>query len=549
MSNGNGEHSGSAERAEPAASADRRSVRLAAKLQTYRSIIASLSSILVLFALWVLLAVELRPGPVWVEAISVPRSLEDIGYTPETVAKRLIDQVLEIDRVAQAHTAKESSALAASWQQPDIQLGSGVSLQTVRSYARKWLGFRERRIDGEIVLTPGGHYQLHLREIGLGELPRLHRQETSSGTLDALLVEGSERVVHAVDPYKLAVYSLRHRNDTASARQLISYCLTHEPDTDDAWAHNLRGQMLQDMDLHRAAVDAYRLAIGRVEQHNPPSRSYLFIPRRAMQRLFDDYLFFLPPALTPSFDDSHVAFIAPYLNLLGALERANLHADLNAQYRELSDDFPRSLDVLRSWAEYQGRNRLYVQSLDTLQRALKLDNADPSILEDIADIQRTRASDPTVDFESAILTDSTTLPWQLNSSSSPELGAFRALREAQEIEALQEMLSREPLRKEAHDKLGNLLYRAGKGHPVDYEKIDAAIAHFVILREIYPDYKPTMVCRSLKKGLELRETGNAELLLCGLCSQPCGKESSDGQSAAINSTRYAGRSGDGDLPN
>lgn len=549
MSDGTGESPGSAARAEPAASADPRSVRLAAKLQTYRSIIASVSSILVLFALWALLAVELRPGPVWVEAISVPKALEEIGYTPETVAKRLIDQVLEIDRIAQAHTAKESPALAASWQQPDFQLGSGVSLQTVRSYARKWLGFRERRIDGEIVLTPEGHYQLHLRETGQGELPGLHRQETPSGALDALFVEGAERVVHAVDPYKLAVYSLRHRKDTASARQLISYCLTHEPKTDDAWAHNLRGQMLQDTDLHRAAVDAYRLAIERIEQENPPLRSYLFVPPRSMERLFHDYLFFLPLSLTPSFHDSHVTFIAPYLNLLGALEKASLHADLDAKYRELSDKFPRSVDVLRRWAEYQGRNRLHVQALHTLQRALKLDNTDLSILEDIAEIQRARANDPTVDFGSTILTDSTSPPWQLDSSSGPELGAFRALREVQEIEALQAIILREPLRKEAHDKLGMLLYRAGREQPVEYEKIHAAVAHFMILREIYPDYKPPMVCRNLKKCLELIEMSNSKQLLCNLCSQQCEKGSSDGQSAGIGSTRHADHSSYGNLSN
>jgi len=247
-----------------------RAQRLSITLGDIRSATTSIFLIVFLAALLVAVGLELFRNTVNIEPIQVPKDLADKGYTPEVVAQRLGDKILEIRKDAQ--TLKTLRAEGRGQVVPDVSLtalpekrlvdidvpGTGIPVRSLLRYIRDFLGIHEETIRGEIT-HEGKKLRLRLRVGSHGAVPDPPaRSETE---LEDLLHLGARGVIRAIDPYILAVYLLDRRSDREGAFDLIVHCLENDPKDDDAWAYNLWGDMLRGEGQYEEAIEKYEAAI------------------------------------------------------------------------------------------------------------------------------------------------------------------------------------------------------------------------------------------------------------------------------------------------
>ena len=124
-------------------------------------------------ALLFLLIREMRRDDIEVAPIAVPARLTDAGLSAEVVALRLLDQLEAAARFARTESVdRPTTELAGA--QPDFNVPiAGLSLRSTAQLLRRVLGYRERRVTGEVVLEPGEKLSLRLRLSGHGQIADL----------------------------------------------------------------------------------------------------------------------------------------------------------------------------------------------------------------------------------------------------------------------------------------------------------------------------------------------------------------------------------------
>jgi tetratricopeptide (TPR) repeat protein len=252
-----------------------------------------------------------------IEAISVPKELEERGYTSMMVGRRIVDVLNEIHAVRKriehygafrAPTgpwvldsdsgvdADTRSIFRFSDELPDnhdISFG-GASLATVIFYLRDLFGRTDTRISGEI--TVGGEsivgvtdrgevkhlrpptYSLRLRIITDSVL----RYETEpNNNLDALFAPAASHMMERIDPLSAAyyIYSIK---DTENAQRVLETYFPREQvknknkeyssEEESAAALNLRALIAHQKEDYRDAIDQLNNAIAL--HPNVPSLRY-----------------------------------------------------------------------------------------------------------------------------------------------------------------------------------------------------------------------------------------------------------------------------------
>jgi len=223
-------------------------------LAAIRSIITNVLIVILTTLLFIILCKELIGNTVVIEAIHVPAGLSDRGYSPEVLASRLLDEILNIYEksitlkigesisvkgigAGASRTERERRMVSAGWEKTDIEVPTmGLSLKSMVRYVREFLGLEETRIQGEITHSKKG-MTLRLRIVNRGKLADL--QVGSEAELNKLIQLGAEEVVKATDPYALATYFSFFNSD--KAEEMITHCLRNPPPEDDVWAINLHG--------------------------------------------------------------------------------------------------------------------------------------------------------------------------------------------------------------------------------------------------------------------------------------------------------------------
>jgi len=192
-----------------------------------------------------------KPATV-IDAIGVPKDLQDRGYTPAVVAQRLIDEIAGIERTAASfkeHTTISSLPFESKVPKIDLPLG-GMSLGLLVSELRELWGIVDTRISGEIIAEPAvaaradekgtanapGHLSLRLRIMDRGTI---HVSEPAAN-LDALLKPAALKVVEQFDAYIAAVYYYVS-GDLENAWRVVQPLLVSGSEEKRQLARNLRG--------------------------------------------------------------------------------------------------------------------------------------------------------------------------------------------------------------------------------------------------------------------------------------------------------------------
>jgi tetratricopeptide (TPR) repeat protein len=276
-----------------------------------------LAVLLVVTVLGVSVVIKGALKPVYmIEAISVPKELEERGYTSMTVGRRIVDALNEIDAARKrierygAFRAPTGPWVLESDSGVDADTGSvfrlsnemsddhdisfgGASLATVIFYLRDLFGQTDTRISGEITIgsesivgvTDRGEvkhlhpptYSLRLRIT----TDRVLRYETEpNDKLDALFAPAASHLMERIDPLGAAYYSYSI-NDTENAkRTLETYFRRQKEDKEYAneeehvAALNLRALIAHQKKDYKDAIDQFNDAI-LLHPHFPSLRYIL----------------------------------------------------------------------------------------------------------------------------------------------------------------------------------------------------------------------------------------------------------------------------------
>jgi tetratricopeptide (TPR) repeat protein len=189
-----------------------------------------------------LIATQAARDQILLEPISVPAALQVTGLTPEVAANRLNDGLLQIIR--EADTGKSSINVVPEGQRVTFDIPeSGISVDALISYARKFFNLHETVIGGEFrcgdpVCTPALvslRLRVHGRELAVIERPPMRRTTEAVYWRDA-----ASKVMEELDPFMALAADVNQRpiNAATIARRLIA-----SGHADAKWAHNVLGNI------------------------------------------------------------------------------------------------------------------------------------------------------------------------------------------------------------------------------------------------------------------------------------------------------------------
>jgi Flp pilus assembly protein TadD len=144
--------------------------------------------------LMVILVDELQRDGIEVQPISVPARLVEAGLTPEVVALRLTDALIQLQDSVGGEPRRRTGADVGGTH-PDFTVPlTGLSLRSVVSTLRNMLGIPERRVSGEVTVD-GEVLRLRLRLSGQGVIA-----DVAAPNPDALIRAGAPQVWRVVQP-------------------------------------------------------------------------------------------------------------------------------------------------------------------------------------------------------------------------------------------------------------------------------------------------------------------------------------------------------------
>jgi tetratricopeptide (TPR) repeat protein len=196
-----------------------------------------------IFILWIVVD-GLTQHVTVIQPLSVPKELEERGYTPEVAGKRLRDA---LDKFAKSvNTAMKDPEIALQGELPNIVVPSvGISLDALVASLRTLLrSTRSKAITGEFTSLGNGLW-LRLRldghEIFSSQAGHLERP-------DDLLTAAAPEIFRQIKPF-LTVAALRSNNNPTAALTLANALLYRLPETDEnvPWLYGLKSGILYEI--------------------------------------------------------------------------------------------------------------------------------------------------------------------------------------------------------------------------------------------------------------------------------------------------------------
>ncbi len=214
---------------------------------------------------------EVRNDTVFLEPVDVPGELARRGFHPAVVANLLLDCARLLQRATSGERRRRPlenvSALA------DLQLPGGrVSTRAIVRYARSLFGRPATSIRGAVTRGTDG-YTLRLWLNGRVVEP-VGGERAGAPTIEAVLQNGAEDLLQAVDPFSLASYYHLGPEaggpDYPNTLRLIHLVLRSGNDEDRGWALGLWGTVLIVQGRLDEAIDKQRAS---VRAHHPVASS------------------------------------------------------------------------------------------------------------------------------------------------------------------------------------------------------------------------------------------------------------------------------------
>jgi len=215
-------------------------------------------------ALVAIVNTALKPATV-IDAIGVPKELEERGYTSAVVAQRLIDEITRIGAsAATINNQMAFSSLPFENKIPKIETPvAGVSVAAFVAQLRDLIGIVDTRISGEVTIEralaatdkeaqPAPVLSLRLR---IQDNGTVHVGEPA-GKIDALLRPAALQLVERFDPYVAAAYYYVN-DDFDNAQRMVQRLLDGGKEEDRRRAVNLNGLIALEQRHYEEAIAVF----------------------------------------------------------------------------------------------------------------------------------------------------------------------------------------------------------------------------------------------------------------------------------------------------
>jgi tetratricopeptide (TPR) repeat protein len=229
---------------------------------------------------------------------SVPKSLQEDGYSPEALANQVADQIADISRHARTNAARREFHTSSEVATPDVEVPeTGMSWHAVVQFLQSALNRQPTYISGDVAVVKPQNVPA-----STGNLPwevdltvrEVYRQNRRSSQSLRVKVAGphdivrklSKMVLGQISPYVLAVYTLDFDHDYDTASTVLRPCLNTRDCPERKWAFNGLGALLIAQNRLDDAAEAFRHAMSL-----DPASSYAYVGMgnalKAMNKLDD----------------------------------------------------------------------------------------------------------------------------------------------------------------------------------------------------------------------------------------------------------------------
>lgn len=174
---------------------------------------------------------EAAREPIEIAELSVPSSLSDSGLTGAVAARRLLDAINATSRAVRTETMHRPSA-ELEGSEPDLNIpAAGLSLRGVAALVRNLLGWPERKLSGEVIVT-GDRMRLRMRLAGHGVIADLDGPAADGA--DPLLLRAAPEVWRVVAPrlYAWHIAESDAEEEEIRDRLVLLRRRVEDPDTD-----------------------------------------------------------------------------------------------------------------------------------------------------------------------------------------------------------------------------------------------------------------------------------------------------------------------------
>lgn len=195
------------------------------------------------------------------QAFSVPKNLEENGFSGSIAAFRLQDAIQTLkDEAASVKRDDLNVGNADANASMNIQvMGVEVSLSSIAYQLRQILGRPQKRITGEFVRS-GNQLSLLLRMSGYpnARFELVCAPDTEESSANALVRLAAEKIMERIDPYRLAVVYFRRKNHIG-AIDLARAIIKDRPE-ERIWAYHVWGNTLYEQNRLEEAAAKFKRA-------------------------------------------------------------------------------------------------------------------------------------------------------------------------------------------------------------------------------------------------------------------------------------------------
>ncbi len=333
-----------------------------------------------------------------VDSFTVPKALEDQGYTGKSIAQRLIDRVEFIHSTAKARVERQQIGHESQFASlSNLQVPqSGLTIETVVSMLRKLFRPPDDRIGGEITIKQEAQgllartYAVSLRfdiernnpdRLGRPTDSRLFVKHFEASSLDELIEQSAQAIVEKTAPATLASY-LYQASEWGELDKLLDQLVESSKQKIKVRAWTLRGVRLAEQCRFDEALPYFERAI----RANPKGKFVMIKYGEALTKagwLDEAIEVFEQAEKLPS--KSNVLLYGSWAKALAlassdglsAAEAKLRHADSQADKVEGGRDSR----IHRVWGDILRDRKQYDRAKDEYRIAVALDPQDPATYE------------------------------------------------------------------------------------------------------------------------------------------------------------------------
>jgi tetratricopeptide (TPR) repeat protein len=214
-----------------------------------------------------------------IEAVSVPKPYEELGFTSAVMTLRIAEKLQQIEQSTNSRSKKDQLIQSTDTDVPDIEVpATTLSLKTIVQLVQQVLHHEPERVRGEITWpraqtdnpATGGSVAVWYHIYNGSHLRRAEKEDIHTRDPDEVVQQYAEGLLKRLNPYLWVLYLGWNKNDLSGARAAAESIIASTSDHQLlAKAYTLIGNVLHDQGKRDEAVEKYLKAIDLDPKYSP----------------------------------------------------------------------------------------------------------------------------------------------------------------------------------------------------------------------------------------------------------------------------------------